>query len=88
MARTETVKGVTYVMLDSVDDVTEEVLKIAEEVESGWFEDEPKIDWESFIDRLANYGKYADVPFDIDQYDNPAVRKIQKHIRYIRRYHD
>lgn len=70
-------------MLRTAEDVTPEILAAAEEVESGWFGDRP-IDWDDFIDRLcAEYG--GDDSFDIDQYDNPAIRKIQRHIRQMRR---
>lgn len=69
-------------ILQSKDDITQSVLDDAEEVYDGWFADESRIDWEAFIDRLAvDYGNHATEPYDVESYDSPAVRKIQRHIR-------
>ena len=72
--------------LRTTDDVTDAVLKAAEECWEGWFSNEDRIDWEDFLDRLADpYGHGEAGAFDFDEYDNPAIRKIQRHIRkYIR----
>lgn len=70
--------------LESAEDVTPRVLEAAEETAEWWGEDE-KIDWERFIDRLAESGSHDNPPWDIESYDNPAVRKIQRHIRAHRR---
>jgi hypothetical protein len=69
-------------ILREASDVTSSVLADAEEVWDGWFADEPRIEWEAFIDRLSdNYGCYADPPYELDEYWNGAVRKIQRHVR-------
>jgi len=66
-------------------DVTPEILNDAEEVYSGWFADELRIDWDEFIDRLGDkFGPYGNPPYDFEEYDNPAVRKIQRHVRELR----
>ena len=72
-------------ILHSAEDVTPDILKDAEEVLDGWYADAGRIDWEEFIDRLADhYGSHCEFPYDIESYDSPAVRKIQAHIRKVR----
>jgi hypothetical protein len=79
-------EGVTYVEPVEVSDVTEEILRLAEETHDSYFDDEAKIDWEEFLDRLVSDGYLADgTRLEFDTYDNPAVRKIQKHVREWRR---
>ena len=67
------------ITIKEIEDVTPECLLAAEEVFSGFFDNngEP-IDWYSFLDRLERWG------FCSNELDNPAVRKIQRHIRKIR----
>jgi hypothetical protein len=71
----------------AADDVNDEILAFAEEVEEGWFSDEPQIDWERFWDKLEGYevpsydGREIDMGSDIE---SPAMRKIKKHIRAYR----
>lgn len=76
-------------ILRTAEDVTAEHLTWAERVSDVYFPDEDaKIDWEEFVDQYADPNGYNDagVPaFDIDEYDNPAIRKIQKHVRAYRR---
>lgn len=63
-------------------DVDEAIFKDAELVWDGWFADEGRIDWEMFIDRLSDdYGLYGDPPYEFLEYDNPAIRKIQRFVR-------
>lgn len=72
----------------SAKDVTEEVLKHAEDVEEGWFSDAKQIDWEDFWDRLDGYTLDEHEGREIDlgtETDSPAMRKIVKHIQKIRR---
>jgi hypothetical protein len=60
-------------------DVTPECLTAAEEVFEGFFDNDGEpIDWYSFFDRLERYGYCS------NEVDNPAVRKIQRHIRKFR----
>lgn len=66
--------------LRTADEVTEEVLKHAEEVYDTYFASEERIDWEDFIDHMARISPR----YDFNEYDNPAIRKIQRHIRRIR----
>ena len=73
--------GTTVSMLEDAADVTEEILEKAADVYDGWFASDERIDWEDFIDRLC---KWLPDDMDIDEYDNPAVRKIKRHIREIR----
>lgn len=72
-------------ILYSAADVTPDILKDAEEVLDGWYADAERIDWEGFVDRLAEYcGQASDPQYDIESYDCPAVRKIQAHVRKVR----
>lgn len=78
--------GVTYVSPETAEDVTEEILQIAEETYDGWFDDDQPIDWEEFIDRMCKEGYLSDeTRLEFEEYDNPAVRKIQRHVRAYRR---
>jgi hypothetical protein len=72
-------------VLSTAADVTDDVLEAAIETFDDWFDNDEPIDWESFIDRLADptgCGKAGAIEFD--KYDNPAIRKIQRHVRAYR----
>jgi len=77
-----------YVTLTSKEDVSEEVLRVAEDIFDGWFSDEARIDWEDFLDRMdgthldGHGGRELDLG---SQADSPAIRKIKAHINRIRR---
>ena len=66
--------------LRTADDVTQSVLNVVMEAYEGWVQDDERIDWETLLDRAVGYSEYTDDPFDIDQVDNAAVRKIKKFI--------
>lgn len=77
--------GVLYIEPESAQEVTEEMLRIAEETFDGYFESDERIDWEEFIDRMVAYGYLADdARLEFSVYDSPAIRKIQKHVRRYR----
>ena len=63
--------------ISEVAEVTPEVLGLAEDAEDGWYPGQ--MDWDSFWDRLEDYGVSILDP------DSPAARKIQRHIREIRK---
>lgn len=70
----------------TAEDVTGEILQDAEAVYDGWFAEEARVDWEAFIDRLSdNYGPQGKPPYEFLDYDSPAVRKVQKYVRALRR---
>lgn len=72
--------------LSTAADVTDGILRAAEEIYDGWFSRSERIDWESFIDRLCAWGVTdPEDPFDMDEYYNPAFNKIQRHIREYRK---
>lgn len=67
-----------------VDDVTDEVLRMAEETFESWFDDDQPIDWDG-----DGYGFWARLESDHEielgpQIDTPAMRKIQRHVRKYR----
>lgn len=71
--------------IESAEDVTQEILDIAQDVEEGWFGDEPKIDWESFLDRMDGTTLASGFELDLgNDADSPAIRKIKAHIRELR----
>lgn len=65
-------------------DVTPELIKMAEEVSDYWFTEDGPIDWEDFIDRLSVVMDQEGW-VEFREYDSPAIRKIQRHIREYRR---
>lgn len=69
----------THVLV-SAEDVTPEIEAAIIET-LGWFEDEARLSTQEFIDRLCD--TYADT-WDIESYDNPAVRKIMRIAREAR----
>ena len=62
-------------------DVTEEMVTMAEEIVSGWY-DEGRIDWEDVWDRMEKYpledGSRLDMGTDLG---SPALRYIQSQVR-------
>jgi hypothetical protein len=68
-------------ILESEADVTDDILTSVDECVD-WFDDEPSMPTEEFIDRLCT--TYA-VGWDIESYDNPAVRKIMRRARQVRK---
>jgi len=69
-------------ILREAEDVTKAILESVRECVE-WFDDEPTMVTEDFIDRLCD--SYGGDDFDIENYDNPAVRKIMREARAIRR---
>jgi len=70
--------------LTKAADVTPEILTWAERVFEDWFDNDEPIDWERFWDRFADpNGLRSDgaEPFDIEDLNNPAISKIQRHVR-------
>lgn len=68
-------------ILETEADVTDDILASVDECVD-WFDDERTMPTEEFIDRLCDsYG----AGWDIESYDNPAVRKIMRRARQIRR---
>jgi hypothetical protein len=73
-------------ILYAAEDVGASVLRDAENVFDGWYANAGSIDWDEFVDRLADsYGPFADPPYDIECYDSPAVRKIKSYVRKLNR---
>lgn len=68
--------------------VTQEVLDAAEEIYDGWFADASSIDWDDLLDRLegTHLDEHEGRKIDLGpQNDSPAIRRIKRHIRAIRR---
>lgn len=90
MTRTFDIDGRTYRLLEEAGDVDEEILAAIENC-LDWFPEGEPMPTEEFIDRLCKtYGSPSfDKPgFDLDQYDNPAARKIMREARRMRRERD
>ena len=69
------------------EDTKPRVLREAEDVDEAvlasipdcleWFQERRTLPTEDFIDRLSDtYGYHADPPWELDNYDSPAARKI------------
>ena len=61
-------------------DVTPELLALAAETVE-WFEDQPTMPTEDFLDRLFKHP----TRWDLEDYDNDAARAIMQHARRVRR---
>ena len=78
--------GKRYAFPVDAADVTAQMLDLAEQVHGDWFDNDESIDWDDFLDRMATYSLLDDEqPWEFDETDNAAVRKIQRHIRALRR---
>lgn len=71
-------------ILETAGDVSPEILTSVEDCVD-WFEEQRGLPTDEFIDRLCT--TYAD-GWDIESYDNEAVRKIMRHARKIKRERD
>lgn len=69
-------------ILEAADDVTPEIEQHVRDTVD-WFEDEPTMPTDEFIDRLCN--TYGGEGWDLESYDNPAARKIMRIARQEKR---
>jgi hypothetical protein len=73
---------VAYTRVHSEDQVTEEILKIAQGIYDGWFDGVGPIDWENFLDRLDGAELADGSKIDLsEQMNSGAIRKIKREIR-------
>jgi hypothetical protein len=70
----------TFRVINSPDDITDDVVDVIETVFEGWWEDEPRIDWHSFIDRVE---MMALVDFG-SAMDSAAIKAIKKIVRNLK----
>lgn len=75
-----------YSKITTVDDVTDEIIAMAQEIYAGWYNNSQRIDWDNFLDRLDGSqledGSIVDLGNDMG---SPAIRKIQGEIRAYRK---
>ena len=70
---------VEYTTITTAEDCTEQFLDACADVYEGFFANEPRIDWEGFMDRLERYG------YDMgSSMDSPAIKVIKKHIKSVK----
>lgn len=70
----------------SAEDVTDEILHIAESTYDDWFADDDRVDWEEFVDRMDGTHLQDDTRLSMgNQMDSPAITMIKKHVREYRR---
>lgn len=73
-----------YTRIVDAEDVTDAILRIAEETEE-WFGDD-QIEWDEFWDRMDGYHLPDGSVLDMGpSNDSAAMRRIKKHIRALRR---
>ena len=71
----------------TVESVTEEVMQLARDIESGWYSDATRIDWEDFWSRLEGTHLQDGTRIDLgSETGSPAMKKIQATINKERRY--
>lgn len=81
-----------YRMLQTAEEVDEFISDELLNSAIDWFEGEPKMPTEDFLDRL--FPKYGDIydtdghALDLDQLDNPAARRIMARARRLRKERD
>lgn len=63
------------------DSEERELFSAAESICDGWFPDDTRIDWDSFLDRLE---AWTDIDLG-DSMDSPLIRRIKSHIRSYRK---
>lgn len=69
-------------LLVEASDVTAEVEKDIEDCVE-WYDGSPTMPLQDFIDRLCN--TYGGEDYDLENYDNPAARRIMSIARRIRK---
>jgi len=69
--------GDIYTILETAEDVTDEILELAITCaeDSRYFNNDPRIDWDRVWDFLETEG------YDVENTDSPAARKIQRYVR-------
>lgn len=71
----------TYTSVTTAEQVTEEIKKAAEDIYDGWYANEPRIDWDDFLDRLDGVPLEDGTQLDLgNSVVSPAVKKIKTHI--------
>lgn len=69
-----------FTPIRTADDITPAVTQLVELVFEGWWENEPRIDWHAFLDRLELMGH-----FDFgSSMDSPAIKAIKKQVAKLR----
>jgi len=73
---------VSYTRVHGADDVTDEIIGIAQSVYAGWYGDGQRIDWEDLIDRVDGAELGHGTRLDLgDAMDSPASKKIKSEMR-------
>lgn len=69
-----------FTQITTAADITPALTELVELVYEGWWENEPRIDWHSFLDRLELMGH-----FDFgSSMDSEAIKAIKKQVRKLR----
>jgi hypothetical protein len=72
------------IALSKAEDVTDHILVLVANCVEDWYPDDRSMPQDDFIDRLCDsYGN--EEGWDIEDLDTPAVRKIMRHARSVRR---
>lgn len=77
---------ITYAYIVEESDLTEEILRAAEDVHDAYFADDKRVDWEDLWDRLDGYRLDDNTRLDLpDQLDSPVFTALKKHLKQHRR---
>ncbi|GGM27585.1 hypothetical protein GCM10011608_10500 [Micromonospora sonchi] len=75
-----------WTTVTEADQVTEEILNIAESIFDGWYADSSRIDWDDFLERMEKIPLDDDTTLDLgSDMGSPAIKKIKAHIRNYRK---
>ncbi len=75
-----------WTTVTEADQVTDEILTLAEGIYDGWYADAARIDWVDFIDRMEGRRLDDNTKLDLGgDMASPAIRRIKKHINDYRK---
>jgi hypothetical protein len=69
-----------FTKINTPADITQDVIDVIETIHEGYYEDEPRIDWHRFLERVEIY---AGVDLGSNM-DSPAIKHIKKIVKGIR----
>lgn len=66
----------------AAEEVTPEILEVAESVYDGWYADRGRVDWTDFLERLEKMVTFDDgTRLDLgESLTSPAILKVKRHI--------
>ncbi|MER7166776.1 hypothetical protein ABT336_12030 [Micromonospora sp. NPDC000207] len=70
-----------WTTVTAADQVTDEILEAAQDINNGWWANKSRIDWTEFLDRLEGTTLSDGTRLGLgNSMVSPAIRRIKKHI--------